>query len=1055
MIAGSYRLALDLGTNSLGWCMLDLNDDGLPTGVRTMGVRIFPDGRDAKSKASLAVDRRLARQMRRMHDRYIQRRSQLMQALVAHGLMPSSVAAQKELERLDPYVLRATGMHAPLALHELGRALFHLNQRRGFKSNRKTDGDADSGKVKPAIQRLRQLIGSKTLGEYLHGRRCAGLTVRSRLIGKGAKAAYEFYPDRSLVEEEFDRLWEAQARFHPELTDTIREELRDTIFFQRKLKPVNPGRCTLEPDKQRAPSFLPVAQRFRIYQELNQLRMISPELRERPLTLTERDFLAAHLLTGKDLAFTTMRTKLGLPPGSSFNLEGENRDKLKGDATAALLSKKNLFGKAWFGYPWEEQERIVDLLLEAEDESELTAILVNDWGIPPDNASALANMAPPAGYSRLCREALRNVTQALEAEVIPYADAVLKAGYTSHSNFHTGEIHDRLPYYGIPLQRYTSFGSGDNRESNERRYGRIANPSVHITLNQVRRVVNEILKEHGHPAQVVLEVGRDLKHGLMARREIMKRQKEQQQSNDRRRSELQSHGIAVTGDSLLRLRLWEELHRDPAARCCPYTGEHISLTRLFSQEVEVEHILPFARTLDNSPANKTVGLRRANRLKGNRSPFEAFGSSPDGYFWEDIVSRGANMPANKRWRFASDAMQHYEDKRDFLDRQLTDTQYISRVARQYLCCICDPKQVWVTPGRLTSLLAARWGFPPKDRIDHRHHARDAALIGVMDRSLLQRVATHHAREQEQGLHRFLADLQPPWPDFRVDVLNAIAAVVVSHKTDHGVRGRLHNDTAYGILAPNGVPGNAQHRVGIETINKVPDILKIKGLTLGASLLAEVTGLDHTACRHRILELRDLPAKRAETEIKKLVSVDDKEFTERIASFASKRGIRRVRLRETITLIPINDREGREYKGFKGDSNAYYAIYMQQDGAWIGEIVSTMDANRPGFQPVMEATGHALITRLFINDMLEIEHQGRLIIAYVTRISEKQIALAEHFEANVDKRNRDNLDAFSFIYKCSPSALANCGARPVFVTPAGKVIYPEMPRHATPCSGNSG
>jgi len=128
--------------------------------------------------------------------------------------------------------------------------------------------------------------------------------------------------------------------------------------------------------------------------------------------------------------------------------------------------------------------------------------------------------------------------------------------------------------------------------------------------------VNELIKLHGHPAQIVLEVARDLKNGLMARREIAKRQAEQKRANDRRRDQLKEFGIPVTGDALMRMRLWEELAENPAARCCPYTGEHVSMQRLFSNEVEVEHVLPFSRTLDNSPSNKTISLRRANMYKG-------------------------------------------------------------------------------------------------------------------------------------------------------------------------------------------------------------------------------------------------------------------------------------------------------------------------------------------------------------------------------------------------------------------------------------------------------
>lgn len=1074
----SYRLALDIGTNSIGWCVLDLDAGGKPCGVRSMGVRIFPDGRDAKTMASLAADRRLKRQMRRMRDRYLRRREQLMNALIRHGLMPAAEAERKALETLDPYALRSRGLDAPLALPELGRALFHLNQRRGFRSNRKVDKDEESGKIRPAIQKLRGLMaesGTRTLGEFLGKRHGQGLTVRARLQGKGAKAGYDFYPERSLVEEEFDALWAVQAGHHAELIDAAREEIRDIIFFQRRLKPVDPGRCTFEPGERRASAALPVAQRFRIYQELNHLRAASPYLEERPLTLAERDALAQHLLQGKDLTFATMRRKLRLPEGWTFSLEAGERDKLKGDLTAKVLGSKDRFGPRWRALSPEEQERLVDLLLDTEDEALLLGLLAADWGLDPARAAKVADAPLPTGYSRLSRKALHAVTRELAAEVVPYAEAVTRAGYASHSQFATGEIRDRLPYYGIVLQRYVTFGSGHPADRAEERFGRITNPTVHIALNQLRRVVNELVKTHGHPAQIVVEVARDLKNGPDARREIKKRQAENKLANDNRRAQLEERGVAVTADALLRLRLWEELAKDPLARRCPYTGEQISIRRLFSAEVEVEHILPFARTLDDSPANMTVSLRRANRYKENRTPFEAFGQSRDGYDWQGIVERAGAMPENKRRRFAPEALERFQEQGDFLDRQLVDTQYIARIGREYLCEVCDPRQVWATPGRLTSLLAARWlahgpdeppvpgqyrhltltreGFMRKQRIDHRHHAVDAALIGVTDRGLLKRVADLRAREVDQGVERFLAGLDEPWAGFRDQVLEAAGGIVVSHRPDHGIGGQLHDENPFGILGKNDTPGNAQKYAPVSKLVKPADLLKVKGFGLRAELLRAATGRGLGECRQIVARLQGMREKDAKEGINSLVGMADKDFAERVAAFAAGRGMRRVRLRETVTLVPFRDRTGRAYKGVKTGSNAFYEIRLRPDGTWDGDIVSRLDACRPGFRTRCAELGYPLVTRLFSNDMLEISENGERKIVYVVKLSEKQIALAEHREADVDRRTRDPRNPFSLIYKGSPAALQKAGARPLYVDPIGRVRYLEVPCHVATGGGD--
>src|SRR5690606_4629914 len=281
-MSGGYRLGVDIGVNSLGWCMFRLDGEGRPSGILDLGVRIFTDGRDPQKGTSLAGDRRVARSMRRRRDRYLLRRDDLMKALIRHGLMPADEKARKALEALDPYALRARGLDEALPLHHFGRALFHLHQRRGFKSNRKTDkGDEkEAGKIKTAISKLQQQMtesGARTLGEYLHKRHERREPVRARLRGEGAKAEYELYPQRAMLEAGCDGRWRKQAAVHSELTDAARDDIRRVMFRQRPLRPVDPGKCTLDPTDKRAPAALPIAQDFRIVQELANLAVVNAD----------------------------------------------------------------------------------------------------------------------------------------------------------------------------------------------------------------------------------------------------------------------------------------------------------------------------------------------------------------------------------------------------------------------------------------------------------------------------------------------------------------------------------------------------------------------------------------------------------------------------------------------------------------------------------------------------------------------------------------------------------------------------------------------------------
>ena len=444
-------------------------------------------------------------------------------------------------------------------MHELGRAIFHLNQRRGFKSSRKTASDKDAPKIKPAMQRLRENMADMTYGEYLFLRKLQGLHVRARKTGDGATADYDFYPERSIVEDEFNRLWDAQAVRHVRLTPEAKYEIHNIIFYQRPLKPINPGRCTLEPSETRCPRALPLAQRYRILQELNHLRVVMPDLSSEPLTQDQRDNLLKLLLKRKTITFDQMKKSLGLGSDYSFNLEGEKRDKLQGDETGSLIGGRKGIGTSWHRFSPEDQNHLVHLLLETDDEEDLLGQLTQEWGLNEKEAWKLSAMELPAGYARLSEKALRVIVPELEAEVIPYSEAVKRAGYESHSDLGAKAIWPRLPYYGIILERHVCFGSSNPADRLADQFGRVTNPTVHIALNQVRRIVNELIKLHGHPAQIALEMSRDLKNGPVVRRRIETQQAENQRYNEHLRQKLDELGRSDRGDGVLRLRLWEDL----------------------------------------------------------------------------------------------------------------------------------------------------------------------------------------------------------------------------------------------------------------------------------------------------------------------------------------------------------------------------------------------------------------------------------------------------------------------------------------------------------------
>ena len=413
-----YRLGLDVGTNSIGWAALTLDTTGRPNGILALGARIYSDGRNPKDGTSLAVARRVPRGSRRRRDRYLRRRDDLMQELIALELMPADEAERQALVTLDPYALRAKAAHGPLPPHELGRALFHLDQRRGFKSNRKTD-TSDDNKLTDKIEALDRSIkesGAETLGEYLNRRRLKGKLVRAR-------PEAGFYPHRALYEKEFDKIQEIQAP-HQTLRPEQWAHLRDIMFFQRELRPVDPGWCLLEEGERRAHRALPCAQEFRMVQEANNLRILVPGESGRPLSRDQRDRVLKELRTKKELKFDDLLKLLKLPSGARVNLFDENRKALKGDETAARLSHKDSFGRLWHALPFARRTEIVRKLIETESADEIERIARAEWKLDTAAAKKLAATPLPEGYARLSEKAIGKLLPVMEEHCLNYAEAV-------------------------------------------------------------------------------------------------------------------------------------------------------------------------------------------------------------------------------------------------------------------------------------------------------------------------------------------------------------------------------------------------------------------------------------------------------------------------------------------------------------------------------------------------------------------------------------------------------------------------------------------------------
>jgi len=1118
-----WRLGIDLGTNSIGWAALSLGANGKPDGLLDMGVRIFSDARDPQSRESNAATRRGPRGARRNRDRYLQRREQFLRTLTEAGLLPADIAARPALERLDPWILRARALTEPLHVHEVGRALFHLQQRRGFKSNRLTDkGSDEKGAVDSGAQAVRKDMDVKdaaTLGELKgrprqrvaeenrslpEGARRPMPLARVRTHSEGAKMVYDYYPLREMIEQEFDAIWQAQARHHPDvMTEDARTALRDVLLFQRPLKPQPVGRCTFENEEERAPSALPSVQQLRIYQELNNLRVSArPGEPQLPLSPAERDKLAGIALRKVKLSLRDMRGALGLTEAATFSIEAGGRDFLDGNKTHDIITRnrKNNTGNwpDWAELPLAEQDALTEILLgrvapgrgshpavvkthervvarivaglglsesrarellAAKDEDEIAAFLAERYELEPDHAARIAGLRLPDGHGRLSRTAGDKVLAQLIEERSPneraekepdralrvYSEAVPAAGYFHHSLKGTGEVFDHLPYYGVVLEQSVAFGTGDPNDIEEKCIGKLANPTVHVALNQLRRVVNALIDRFGSPAEIVVELSRDLPLGAVEMNKVAKRQNDNRKKNEERADELAKFGQANTYANRMLMRLWEEL--GATGRKCPFTGQHLSQNMLWSGELEVEHILPFSRTLDDGFNNKVLALREANRRKGRLSPWEAV---ENGIFDRETIKNSLrDLPPAKAWRFGSDAMERFEnEERNFLDRQLNDNKYISRLAAQYLQSLGS--DVWVINGRHTADLRHHWGLNSvlaghnrapadneadevkKNRNDHRHHPVDAFVIACTDRAMVKAAADEAKKVEEEFAEgkrdhrRLLAGLPDPFNGYLLAVKEAVGRIVVSHKPDHGIEGKLHEATNYGVV---------QTQAG-ET--RLATRKAITDLTPG-----EVASIGDDRIRRELVALTD--------------GLGDKERKQALLEYSQRTGHKRVRVHkvqasfEQIAHGPDSKGKSHIRAVIPGD-NYCMDIIETPDGKWHGVAVTRFQAHKFKKDDAWKTLWRKdypdgrLAMRVRNGDLLMLEREGEEKVMQVVRLnpSGNRLYLAPAYEAGkFADRHKDPDDEFRWDL-AGISGLKPRKARLVRVTPDGQLLDPGPP-----------
>ncbi|MFZ4584015.1 MAG: type II CRISPR RNA-guided endonuclease Cas9 [Acidimicrobiia bacterium] len=767
-------LGLDLGTNSIGWAIVDVPDSDDEDGdVVAMGSRIFPAGAEiAGSKTETrAKARRMKRAMRRQIARRSRRRQTLARELAQVGLLPANDSEFQELMSQQPGELldRALAGGA-LTAHQVGRVLYWFASRRGFLSLRAGGSqmvDGDSG-FTPARFRLSQFDGET--GERVH-------QGQEDLVIEFVRSQMPHHPD--LITEQL--LFGTQGRQQYPVRPIKRIEtdpkdgsiqrfgIHGLLFFQRKVywDQGTVGHCSLDLDsrQRRAARAERMAQRFNVWQTVVNVRVGEDQ---RSLALAERARLFDALWSKKTMTFGAMRKLLSLSPETAINFEQDEIKGLKGNQTDPELKKA--LKTEWELLTEDERDQLVFLLLGTSTEEATRTQLSARFHLSDEGCDAALKVKLPTGRMNYGRRTIARLLETLP-EAADLRDAIVAAGFK-------------------PPEEAVAAKSTDLHK--------VTNPLVRSTLTQLTKVIAALQRSYERADgtafdAVRIELSRDVSASAKQREAMVKQQNENRHSREAAVKLISEFapGSENSRDAQRKARLW----RDQGEQCL-YCGQPISAVELFTNSVQLDHILPLSKTNNDSLANVAVVHAVENLEKSNQTPFEWAG--PDRH--AELVELAKSMRLS-RAKMNNLKTQHVAP--DAIPSSLlVQTGYINALART---AVRDQTGIEpeISRGRLTAQLLYRIGLK-KDSSDHRRHAQDAAIIAITDTRLALKLAKRYAAERDYGNQR--SDdwgAWEPWTGFRAEVLAKYETIFVSHRPSRKVRGQLHEETFYGKVTSPG------------------------------------------------------------------------------------------------------------------------------------------------------------------------------------------------------------------------------------------------------------
>lgn len=785
-----YAIGLDIGITSVGWAELALDGEDVPRGILNLGARIFDAAEQPKTGESLAAPRREARSSRRR----LRRRRHRAQR-IKNLLIESKLLTEEELDSLfcgelsDIYGLRVKALDELVSREEFARILLHLSRRRGFRSNRRNPSDKEEGKLLDAIsdnKRRMSDAGYRTVGEMM----LKDAVFSEHKRNKGGN--YLATVTRDMVADEVGAIFAAQASFgalfaSAELKERYLEILLSQRSFDEGPGEGSPyggnqiekmvGRCEFERDLPRAAKATYSFEYFNLLENINHIR-IATNGQTRQLRDGERRELVELAHRTETLDYSKIRKALKLSDEARFTRirysEGKTAEECeKGEkfqylkAYHAIRKALDKVSKGHIRDLSREELNAVGTALTLYKTEDKIRRFLEEKGLLGIDIDAVCGLGSFSKFGHLSTEACDRIIPFLE-QGMTYSDAANAAGYTFKS-------HD-----GAERSKYLHLVEEDLED--------VTSPVVRRAVSQTVKVINAIIRERGSsPVYINIELAREMAKDFSERNKIKKENDANRARNDRLMEQIREEfgKRDATGQDLLKQKLFNE-----QGGVCAYSLRQMSQERLFEPGyAEIDHIVPYSISFDDSMSNKVLVLTKENRLKGNRLPLEYLAGQRRDDF---IVWTNNNVrDFKKRQKLLKERITE-EEAAAFKARNLQDTKHISRFMLNYLTDRLEfapsgkgrKKRVTAVNGAMTAYLRKRWGITKNREDGDLHHAVDAVVIACATDGMINQISRYaQLREcryaQGEG-ESFAVDEKTgevlrrfpyPWPDFKRE-LNA-------------------------------------------------------------------------------------------------------------------------------------------------------------------------------------------------------------------------------------------------------------------------------------------